>query len=155
MAIPRLWIGSISLSAMIHISHSVKETESIAAELAESLRAGDCVALVGPLGAGKTQFVRAMAAALGADPRAVASPTFVLLNIYRGGRLAVFHLDAYRVRGAEDFEAIGFGELLEQDGVVVVEWADRVDKILPNRRIRVEIGVTGISQRTLSIERVG
>ena len=128
---------------MTHDSHSVAETESIAAELAKSLRGGECVALDGPLGAGKTQFVRGLAAGLGADPRGVSSPTFVLLNIYRGGRLPLFHLDAYRVAGAEDFEAIGFSELLEQNGVVVVEWAGRVAKILPPARIDVNIEVTG------------
>jgi tRNA threonylcarbamoyladenosine biosynthesis protein TsaE len=140
---------------MTYLSHSVKETESIAAELAKTLIAGDCVALEGPLGAGKTQFVRGLAVALGANPRAVSSPTFVLLNIYRGGRLALFHLDAYRTGGADDFESIGFAELLEQQGVVVVEWADRVAKILPNRRILVAIEVLGESDREISIERLG
>jgi tRNA threonylcarbamoyladenosine biosynthesis protein TsaE len=140
---------------MVHLSHSVEETESIAAELAATLVAGDCVALEGPLGAGKTQFVRGLAVALGANPRAVSSPTFVLLNIYRGGRLTLFHLDAYRTAGADDFEGIGFSELLEQEGVVVVEWADRIEKILPRRRIRVVIEVVGENDRSLRIERVG
>ncbi len=138
---------------MIHLSHSVAQTESIAADLAQTLVAGDCVALEGELGAGKTQFVRGLAVALGANPRAVSSPTFLLLNIYRGGRLALFHLDAYRVGGPEDFESIGFAELLEQDGVVVVEWADRIAQILPQRRIRVAIEVVGKTDRRLAVER--
>jgi tRNA threonylcarbamoyladenosine biosynthesis protein TsaE len=140
---------------MVHLSHSVEQTESIAAELAATLVAGDFVALEGPLGAGKTQFVRGLAVALGANPRAVSSPTFVLLNIYRGGRLTLFHLDAYRTAGAGDFESIGFLELLEQQGIVVVEWADRIEKILPGRRIRVVIEVVGENDRSLTIERVG
>ena len=140
---------------MIHGSHSVAQTESIAAELAKTFRGGECVALDGPLGAGKTQFVRGLAAALGANPRAVNSPTFVLLNIYNGGRIPLFHLDAYRVAGAEDFESIGFSELLEQNGVVVVEWASRVAKILPASRITVTIEVTGKSDRRLLIEKLG
>ncbi len=139
---------------MAYLSHSVEETESIAAELAATLVAGDCVALEGPLGAGKTQFVRGLAVALGANPRAVSSPTFVLLNIYRGGRLTLFHLDAYRTAGADDFDAIGFSELLEQRGVVVVEWADRIERILPGRRIWVVIEVVGENDRRLTIERV-
>ncbi|MGD0464897.1 MAG: tRNA (adenosine(37)-N6)-threonylcarbamoyltransferase complex ATPase subunit type 1 TsaE [Tepidisphaeraceae bacterium] len=139
---------------MTHLSHSVAETESIAAELARTLAAGDCVALEGPLGAGKTQFVRGLAAALGANPRAVSSPSFVLLNIYRGGRLTLFHLDAYRTVSADDFESIGFAELLEQQGVVVVEWADRIAKILPGRRIRVSIEVMGKSDRQVTLERL-
>jgi tRNA threonylcarbamoyladenosine biosynthesis protein TsaE len=138
---------------MIQASHSVAETESIAAELAGTFVGGECVAIDGPLGAGKTQFVRGLAVALGTNPRAVSSPTFVLLNVYPGGRLTLFHLDAYRVGGAEDFESIGFTELLEQNGVVVVEWASRVEKILPVKRINVRIEVTGKSNRKLTIER--
>jgi tRNA threonylcarbamoyladenosine biosynthesis protein TsaE len=139
---------------MEFISDSVEKTEAIAADLAARLRGGECVALFGELGAGKTQFVRGLAAALGANPRAVSSPTFVLLNIYRGGRLAVFHLDAYRVTGRGEFEGIGFAELLEQGGVVVVEWADRVAELLPQRRIDVRITATGESSRKISIETI-
>ena len=115
-------------------SHSVRDTEAIAQELARSLKGGECLALSGDLGAGKTQFVRGLLAGLGGDPRTVSSPTFVLLNVYDTGRLRVFHLDAYRVGGAEDFESIGFAELLEQPGgVVVVEWPQRVEQLLPKR----------------------
>jgi len=114
-------------------SHGVRDTEAIAQEFARSLRGGECLALSGDLGAGKTQFVRGLVAGLNGDPRTVSSPTFVLLNVYDTGRLKVFHLDAYRVSGAEDFEAIGFAELLEQGGIVVVEWAERVKQLLPER----------------------
>jgi len=131
------------LLAMTHVSHSVAQTHSIAAELAKTLVGGQCIAVDGPLGAGKTQFVRGLAAALGANPRAVTSPTFILLNVYQGGRLPVFHLDAYRVAGARDFESIGFSELLEQNGIVIVEWAGRVREILPVRRINVVMEITG------------
>jgi tRNA threonylcarbamoyladenosine biosynthesis protein TsaE len=136
---------------MVHLSHSAPETESIGADIAKSLSGGECIALDGPLGAGKTQFVRGLATALGANPRAVSSPTFMLLNIYRGGRLTVFHLDAYRVTGPEDFEGIGFGELLEQGGVVVVEWASRIAEILPAKRINIAIEVLGESERQITI----
>src|ERR1700691_2132966 len=107
---------------MKKISKSPKETELIAAELARELRGGECVALYGDLGAGKTQFVRGLARGLGANPRRVSSPTFVLLNVYSGKKLKLFHLDAYRVTGEEDFEGIGFGEMLDQGAIVVVEW---------------------------------
>jgi tRNA threonylcarbamoyladenosine biosynthesis protein TsaE len=137
---------------MIHDSHSVAQTESIAGELAKTLVGGECVALNGPLGAGKTQFVRGLAAALGADTRAVSSPTFVLLNVYRGGKMPIFHLDAYRVTGADDFESIGFGELLEQNGLVVVEWAERVTRILPEKRINVTLEVNGKTDRRITID---
>jgi tRNA threonylcarbamoyladenosine biosynthesis protein TsaE len=138
---------------MIRQSNSVAETEAIAGELARSLGGGECVALHGELGAGKTQFVRGLVRALGGAVRAVSSPTFVLLNVYPGGRLTVHHLDAYRVAGAEDFEAIGFSELLEQGGVVVVEWAGRVERLLPPDHIRVTIRPTGDQTREIQIDR--
>src|SRR5207248_10970241 len=87
------------------ISTSVPQTEAIAGELAKSLVGGEVITLEGELGAGKTQFVRGLVRGLGGDAHAVSSPTFVLLNVYDMGRLKVFHLDAYRVTGAEDFDA--------------------------------------------------
>jgi tRNA threonylcarbamoyladenosine biosynthesis protein TsaE len=132
-------------------SNSVPETESIAAGLAAQLRGGECIALHGNLGAGKTQFVRGLVRGLGGPPRAVSSPTFVLLNVYPGGRLTVYHLDAYRVSGSEEFDAIGFPELLEQRGVVVVEWAERVRELLPAGCIEVRITPVGETARTIEI----
>ena len=134
-----------------HESDSVQRTEAIAAEMAEKLIGGECVALYGELGAGKTQFVRGLVRGLGGNARSVSSPTFVLLNVYDSGRLAVYHLDAYRVHGAEDFEAIGFGELLEQGGVVVVEWAERVELLLPKDRIEVRIETTDPMRRRIQV----
>jgi tRNA threonylcarbamoyladenosine biosynthesis protein TsaE len=137
---------------LIHVSNSVHQTEQIAADLARTFRGGECVALHGDLGAGKTQFVRGIVQGLNGNPHAVSSPTFVLLNVYDDGLLKVFHLDAYRVHGAEDFEAIGFGELLEQDGVVIVEWAERVELLLPDvKRIDVRISTTGEHSRAIEI----
>ncbi|MGE5610624.1 MAG: tRNA (adenosine(37)-N6)-threonylcarbamoyltransferase complex ATPase subunit type 1 TsaE [Bacillota bacterium] len=138
---------------MIHQSHSVAETETIAGELAKTLAGGECIALYGDLGAGKTQFVRGLVRGLGGEPRSVSSPTFVLLNMYDTGRLAVYHLDAYRVHGSEDFEAIGFAELLEQGGVVVVEWAERIPSLLPTDRITVTLRTIGKTRREIQIDR--
>jgi len=143
----------MSVDKSNHRSGSVVQTEAVAGELARKLAGGECVALYGDLGAGKTQFVRGLVAALGGPARAVSSPTFVLLNVYPGGRLTVYHLDAYRVSGAQDFDSIGFGELLEQGGVVVVEWADRVEQLLPPDHISVTIDPTGADTRDISIRR--
>ena len=137
---------------MTRDSNSVAETEAIAAELAKNLRSGECIALIGELGAGKTQFVRGMVAGLGGDPHRVSSPTFVLLNIYETPKLRVFHLDAYRLSGAEDFDAIGFTELLEQGGVVIVEWADRVAALLPPKHLVIRITHMGPDQRRIEAE---
>jgi len=133
-------------------SESVERTEAIAAELAKQLIGGEVIALEGDLGAGKTQFVRGLVKGLGGDGRAVSSPTFVLLNVYDQGRLTVFHLDAYRVHGADDFEAIGFTELLEQGGVIAVEWPQRVPSLLPARRFTVRLTATDESSRRIEIE---
>ncbi len=136
---------------MIHDSDSVERTEAIAAELASRFVGGEVVALYGDLGAGKTQFVRGLLLGLGGDGRSVSSPTFVLLNIYASGRLKFFHLDAYRVAAAEDFEAIGFAELLEQDGVVAVEWPGKIERLLPRQRWNVSIATVDQQRRRIEI----
>lgn len=136
------------------ISSSVHQTEAIAADLARQLLPGDCIALTGELGAGKTQFVRGLVAGLGGDTHAVSSPTFVLLHIYDTKSLRIFHLDAYRTHGSDDFDAIGFSELLEQGGVVVVEWPERVASLLPGRRIDATITTLSPRRRRIEIARV-
>jgi tRNA threonylcarbamoyladenosine biosynthesis protein TsaE len=141
--------------AVDYETRSVTETETVAAELARTLGPGSAIALHGNLGAGKTQFVRGLLVGLGGNPRTVSSPTYVLLNIYDTGRLPVFHLDAYRVNGPEDFEAIGFTELLEQGGVVVVEWADRITELLPLGTLHVRIEPLDETTRRISIELPG
>ena len=136
---------------MIRESNSVEETEAIAAELSATWVGGECVALHGDLGAGKTQFVRGLVRGLGGNTRSVSSPTFMLLNIYDTGRLTVYHLDAYRVHGSDDFESIGFSELLEQKGVVVVEWASRVEELIPVNHTRVTIETLDETRRRIEV----
>jgi tRNA threonylcarbamoyladenosine biosynthesis protein TsaE len=140
---------------MTCVSDSVQQTEAIAADLARTITAGQCIALHGELGAGKTQFVRGLVRGLGGPDRAVSSPTFVLLNVYPGGRLTVYHLDAYRVSAPEDFEAIGFLEVLEQGGVVVVEWAERVAGLIPSEHVSIRIQTIDQTQREITIEQAG
>ena len=140
---------------MIHHSDSVNQTEAIAAEYARTLRGGECIALDGELGSGKTQFVRGLVRGLGGASKAVSSPTFVLLNVYPGGRLTVYHLDAYRLSGADDFEAIGFSELLGQGGVVVVEWASRVKSLLPAHSLGVTIEALSETGRAIRMDGAG
>jgi tRNA threonylcarbamoyladenosine biosynthesis protein TsaE len=139
------------MRAVTHLSDTPEQTQALAAALAQTLRGGEVIALHGELGAGKTQFVRGLLKGLGGNPRTVSSPTFVLLNVYDSGRLPLFHLDAYRVGGADDFEAIGFTELLEQGGIVVVEWASRVSDLLPPNRIDVQIDAIGPTARSIRL----
>lgn len=147
--------GAVNRNETTLVSHSERETESIAADLARTLVGGEVVALYGDLGAGKTQFTRGLVIGLGGDGRDVSSPTFVLLNVYDTPRLKVFHLDAYRVSGPDDFDAIGFSELLEQNGVVVVEWPARVEDLLPrglgSKRINVDLETVSARRRRIGI----
>lgn len=130
---------------------SLEDTAQFARDLARELRAGDVVALEGEMGAGKTTFVRALVAALGGEERAVSSPTYVLLNVYAvANGLRVYHLDAYRVGGADDFEAIGFDELLQQRGIVIVEWPSRVESLIPAGARRVRFERTSESARVVT-----
>jgi tRNA threonylcarbamoyladenosine biosynthesis protein TsaE len=105
-------------------------TDALGRALAEVLTPGVVVGLAGPLGAGKTRLVRAIAAGLGVDPRDVSSPTFVLIHEYEGD-LPVFHFDAYRLDTPSQFEALGVADYWEAGGVCLVEWADRVADLLP------------------------
>ena len=136
----------------VYDSRNVADTEAVAAGFARSLAPGACVALHGDLGAGKTQFVRGVVTALGGDGRAVSSPTYVLLHAYDTPAMRVYHLDAYRVSGADDFEQIGFVELLDQGGVVIVEWASRVADLLPADCRMVRIESIGESERRIAID---
>ena len=127
-------------------------TARVAADLAARLSPGTCITLEGDLGAGKTTFVRALVAALGGNARDVSSPTYVLLHVYQTPRAIVYHLDAYRVGGADDLDAIGFAELLDQRGIVIVEWASRVADALPTHgRIDVRIESTSPTSRRFTI----
>src|SRR2546421_783747 len=130
----------------------VEATEAFGRHLAELLFPGAVVALVGPLGAGKTQLVRAVAEGLGiADGRGVSSPTFVLIQEYEA-RLPVYHFDAYRLRSPAEFFDLGAHEYFEGKGVCLVEWADRVEPCLPAEHLRVTVSVTGESSRRFAVE---
>jgi tRNA threonylcarbamoyladenosine biosynthesis protein TsaE len=116
---------------------SVGETRSLGRQLADLLTDGDVVALYGDLGSGKTEFVRGVCTGLGIAEGAVRSPSFTLVNEYSGGRLNVFHVDAYRLSGPEEFADIGFEEYLGGDGVCLIEWAERIEALLPPASIRL------------------
>jgi tRNA threonylcarbamoyladenosine biosynthesis protein TsaE len=130
-------------------------TEAFGRRLAGLLFPGAVVALVGPLGAGKTQLVRAVAVGLGVrDSRVVTSPTFVLLQEYVA-RLPVFHFDAYRLRGDAEFAELGVHEYFAGSGVCLVEWADRVPGCLPAEYLGVTLEVTGETSRRATLAAVG
>src|SRR5271163_4349724 len=107
------------------ISHNPVETESLGEKFGRAAQSGLVVALSGDLGAGKTQFVKGLARGLGISAR-VHSPTFTLINEYGGGRLKLFHLDLYRLETQAQILSAGIEEFLSPDGVVVIEWAERI-----------------------------
>lgn len=118
-------------------THSPESTEELGRRLGARLRPGDVVALVGPLGAGKTVMARGIARGAGATGY-IASPSFVVIREY-AGPLRVYHADLYRLDRLEDIADLGLDELSEAGGVLVVEWADRADGLLPMDHVRVEM----------------
>jgi tRNA threonylcarbamoyladenosine biosynthesis protein TsaE len=128
-----------TLAGHSYTTRSEEETQRLAGELASTLAAGDVLLLSGNLGAGKTAFVRGLAQGLGIDPEEVSSPTFTLIHEYRGGRLALYHADLYRLEraGTED---IGLEEVGVSDGVLAIEWPDRLTHTIPGARtVAIEI----------------
>lgn len=120
------------------VTHSPEETEALAKRLGETAEAGTVFCLVGDLGAGKTLFTQGFAKGLGVAEK-VTSPTFALMNQYRG-RLVVTHFDLYRLEREEELDEIGFYEFAEDErGVVLIEWADKFPDALPKPHIRLEI----------------
>jgi tRNA threonylcarbamoyladenosine biosynthesis protein TsaE len=133
------------------ISKNEHDTERLGAALASELPAGTVVGLIGPLGAGKTRLVQAVATALGVPPGSVTSPTFVLVNEYTGGRLPVYHFDTYRLKDDDDFLNLGPDEYFESDGITFVEWSDRVAALLPPDRLEITIDVTSDTDRRMTL----
>ena len=130
-------------------SHSEEETQEIARGFAASLKAGDVVLIEGPLGAGKTAFVRGLAAGLAIDPYEVSSPTFTLIHEYRGRGLALYHADLYRLDRAATDE-LGLEETGAADGVLAIEWAERLTHRIPGA-ILVEISLLDEATRRIII----
>jgi tRNA threonylcarbamoyladenosine biosynthesis protein TsaE len=123
--------------------------------LGQLLFPGAVIGLVGPLGAGKTHFGRAVAQGLEIhDDRVVSSPTFVLIQEYPA-RLSIYHFDAYRLRTAAEFADLGIEEYFAASGVCLIEWADRVAQCLPSQRLEIEIEVTGPDSRAFRLRPQG
>ena len=129
-------------------------TRRFARSLGEAALPGLVVALVGDLGAGKTRLVQSAAEGLGVDSSVVNSPTFVLIQEYEG-RLPVYHFDTYRLKDMDEFLELGADEYLSSDGVCFVEWADRMEEVLPRDRLTIEFEITGEFSRTLHLSAGG
>jgi tRNA threonylcarbamoyladenosine biosynthesis protein TsaE len=131
-------------------TNSEAETQALAREIAATLKAGDVLLLAGDLGSGKTTFVKGLAAGLGIDPAEVSSPTFTLVHEYRGGRLTLYHADLYRL-GRAATDDLGLEELGVRDGVLAIEWPDRLTHDLPGARL-VQLEVVDDLSRRITVE---
>jgi tRNA threonylcarbamoyladenosine biosynthesis protein TsaE len=139
--------GGIPLT---RVTRSENETADVARELAGTLSAGDVILLYGDLGAGKTAFVRGLAEGLGVQREEVSSPTFTLLQEYRGGRLPLFHADLYRLTDPREIDELGLDEIADS-GVLAIEWAEKLTVSRYEGAIAVRIAHGDGDARTISV----
>lgn len=132
------------------ITNSYKETENIAEEFAKTLNGGEVIAFIGGLGMGKTCFMRGLSRGLGYTGD-VTSPTFALVNEYRGGRLPIFHFDMYRVASFDDLYSTGYFDYLEENGVIAAEWSENISSALDDNTIYIIFERTGDNSRNITI----
>jgi tRNA threonylcarbamoyladenosine biosynthesis protein TsaE len=136
------------------ITYSPEETEALGEQLAGTLKSGAVIALYGGLGAGKTCFTRGLVRGLSVTD-AVTSPTYTIINTYRGSPGGIpsdiYHIDAYRLQGADDFANIGGEDLLAGNAVCIVEWPERIASCLPADTITVTINVKAGDEREIAI----
>lgn len=127
-----------------YYSKNEKETEDIAFSLAEGLSAGDTLALYGEMGAGKTAFVRGLVKKLLPQcTRLVHSPTFAIVNEYRGEEYSVYHFDFYRIKDEEDLYSVAFYDYFDRGGIIITEWSELFDDLLPQNKKTVRIEKDG------------
>ncbi len=136
------------------ISNNVQETEKIAQEIASSFKGGEILALTGDLGAGKTVFVKAVAKYLGIEDT-ITSPTFVLMKVYDieyGNINKLVHIDCYRLEGEEDLTDLGLEDYINDNNIVVIEWADKITN-LPDNTININIEYISDNKRKIIVKR--
>lgn len=140
----------------IYITNSHKETQKIGRDFAKTIAAGDVIALFGDLGSGKTTFAQGLAAGLGVKKK-VMSPTFIFMRSYpitfKKIPLTFHHLDLYRGQNEKDFKSLGLDEIFTKDAIVVLEWADRIRRILPKKRIDIYFETKNEQKRKIKINR--
>lgn len=135
------------------VSKSIDETIQFGAALAKKLKKGDCVALIGDLGSGKTVFTKGIAKGLGVrGVHYVNSPTFVIIKEYKG-KIPLYHFDLYRLDHYTTFDEMNYTEYFYGDGVTVIEWADKIRELLPKKYIEVGFAVMGENKRKIEIHK--
>lgn len=126
---------------------SEEETRRAAHDLAASLGKQAVLSLEGPMGAGKTSFVKGLAEAIGCDPRDVSSPTFTLIHEYHGGKFPIVHMDLYRLDSSSELGPLGFEDYLAGDGILAIEWGDKFVEMLPAHTVRLRFSIVGSGRR--------
>lgn len=142
------------MSDIQFIAQAEAETDRLGQAIASCLRAGDVVTLNGELGAGKTRLVRGIVASLADEDQPVNSPTFVLIQQYEAD-VPIYHMDAYRLTNEDEFLAMGADEILEGEGICLIEWADRIAGVLPKDHLRIDIEAVGTTARQFFITSSG
>ncbi|MFH1269988.1 MAG: tRNA (adenosine(37)-N6)-threonylcarbamoyltransferase complex ATPase subunit type 1 TsaE [Candidatus Omnitrophota bacterium] len=137
------------------ISKSVNDTLKIGRGIARNLRKGDIICLFGELGSGKTVLSKGIASALGLKKSEVISPSFVLIRQYSTARIPFYHFDLYRLERIEDIFALGYEEYFYDDGITVVEWADRLKYLLPGEYLKIKLYIRSDSQRLFEFTAFG
>jgi tRNA threonylcarbamoyladenosine biosynthesis protein TsaE len=131
-------------------THSEAETSEVGRRLAQTLSAGAVVLLIGDLGAGKTALARGLAEGLGVSPEEVSSPTFTLMQEYRGGRVPLVHVDLYRLNDPREIDELGLEEL-GMNTVLAIEWAEKLPRSIPNAvEVRIEHGDGDVRRLTIT-----
>jgi len=133
------------------VTHSPEETIAAAEKLGALLRAGDMIAYKGGLGAGKTTFTRGIAVGMGLGDN-VTSPTFALVNEYRGDKITLYHFDMYRIESEDDLESTGFYDYPFEENVAAVEWSENIAEFLPPDTIFITINRLSELDREIIIE---
>lgn len=138
------------------ISHSAEQTQRLGARLGKLLQANDIICLSGDMGAGKTVFTSGIGQGWGAKTQ-ITSPTFNLIHEHQrdADKQRLFHLDCYRLNGADDVDAIGLDDILDGRGPVVFEWPERIDTVLPPERLWIELRVIEQTRRNFIFEGTG
>ena len=134
-------------------SNAPEETIEFGQSLGSQLKGGEVVAICGPLGSGKTHLIKGIAAGAGAkDAKHVNSPTFVIVNEYKG-RLDIYHIDAYRLDSVSEFEMLGFDDFCYPQSVVLIEWADKIESVLKTLNcVRIELNHAGETIRSIHVK---
>ena len=137
-------------------TNSAEETEALGTKLAKEAKAGQVFTLIGDLGVGKTVFTQGFAKGLDID-EAICSPTFTIVQVYDSGRIPFYHFDVYRIGDVEEMDEIGYEDYIYGDGVSLIEWANLIEEILPDRYTRFTIEKNlekGFDYRKITIESI-